>query len=635
MVSCTQILSDLGYKTKPPTGNVKLEDLPIVFAMKQTAPPSVVGGKEPDVSKKTLEGDTVSGAENRLMILYHASQTEEVGTLIDLLGKTVDVPGRLVLIEGMLVEVKESGAKELGVQWEAFGKNWQKATFLSSAGGATPFMFFYDPEFTPPVDLAERVRATLRAVIEDGKGDILSLPSVLVLSNRNAKIQVIEEVPIFKTVITETTSKVEVDFKTVGIILNIKPRISRDGDTVALQILVEVSEAPEEDFITVQDQALAPLINRRIVETVARVQNNTPFIIGGLIRNESAETTERIPIISRIPLLGLLFQNRSARREKREVIIVLTPRVIKTGGAHRAVLPKDGEQFDFLDNRLFRNSYRLRAEDVFDLRFLEDNPVVQQAFADTIALVRRHPAYGKRSPFKEMAASIIPGEDALVIRMIYEVVKKLRLHERIKPENLIFFKKDESKPAGFRVRWLVDELAEAVGGDVLRAHKKKPCPERVLEAYFARPSPKQVLFLSYTREAHAPVADMKWVSPGEGQTVERHMLDVHRTGDDGLYHEFTLAIDSAKDLERLQVALALREVAKVNDFEDLFTLRNFRVGRKIAIPELGDLDTRVFLLDQDTAQYFFKSDYYYSALQTKLGHAYDALAKALETEGMQ
>ena len=158
------------------------------------------------------------------------------------------------------------------------------------------------------------------------------------------------------------------------------------------------------------------------METVARVHDNTPFIIGGLIRNEKARETSRIPVISRIPIIGALFQDRTARREKREVIIVLTPRVIKTGGTNRPVLPKDSTRFDFLDNLLFRNSYRIRAEDVFDLGFLENNLTILEAFTSARHFVRRNPEYADRSPFKELAAGIIPGEDAVVIRMMYEIV---------------------------------------------------------------------------------------------------------------------------------------------------------------------------------------------------------------------
>ena len=639
-----EILGMLGYNTQVPSGQVELAQLPAVFALPFKAPGEVVGHSSYDEEKKpdmvALNEDTLSAPENRLMILYHGSQTEAVGRLLDVLRGTVDVPDRQVLIEGMIIELAEDDLKELGAQWEYFGRDMLKMTFLES-GSNVPFVLSYDPEFAPSAALAERVRATIRMVIQEGKAEVLSSPSVLVLNNRNARIKVVRDTPIVSTKITRDVQNVDVKFEPVGIVLNIKPRVSEDDSSVTMQIIAEVSEVPEGQAIVIEGTEVAPAIDRRIVETVARVQDNTPFIIGGLIRNEKARTLDRIPILSRIPILGVLFRRSVTTRERREVIIVLTPRVIKTAGAHRPVLPKDTQRFDFLDNRLFRNSYRIKAEDVFDLGFLENNEDILAAFDRARLLVRRHPAYAEQSPFRELAARIIPGEDAVVIRMIYEILKKdaLACHEGIPTDKLIVFVRNEGKPAGFGVNWLQRE-----GKGLL----EQASPDGTVEGYFGRPYPKDVLFLRFHADpsggleaamAH-PVAQVEWLrvdtaDPDEAEAViEQHLLELNKLGPDYDCAERALVLNTPSDLVRLKTAVALREVAQVNTFEEMLALRNFRVGRRFVLPEFDAGRERVYLIDPQVAEYFFKSDYYYPALQAKLERGYALLQQALAREDM-
>ncbi len=633
MESCLTTLGMLGYNTKAPAGQVQLDQLPVVFALPFKAPASLVGKSAVDAKQEwkdsSLTEETLSAPENRLMILYHESQSEQVARLEDLLTETVDVPDRQVLIEGMVIELTEDDLKELGVQWEAFGDQWLKVTFLSEEK-KVPFVISYDPEFTPSPELAERITSTLRMVIQEGKGEVLSSPSVLVLNNRNARIKVVRDTPIISTKISFDIQNVDVRFEPVGIVLNIKPRISHDDSTVTMQIIAEVSEVPEGASITVEGTEVAPSIDRRIVETIARVHNNTPFIIGGLIRNEKARRIDRIPVLSRIPILGVLFRRSVTTREKREVIIVLTPRVIPIRGRHRPLMPKDDARFDFLDNRLFRNTYRIKAEDVFDVGFLKRNETVRQAFGDAKRLLDRRPAYADRSPFRELAQGVLPGEDAVVVRMIYEIVKgKLALHEKVRSENLIFFERDEAKPAGFALRWL---------GSVL----KDKSPGGTLEGYYGREYPKEVLFLSYPREPaggleaalQAPAAVAEWVMVQDRDEVEERLIAANGLDEGYRHHEFVLAVAEEKDMERVKAAIAVREIAKVNDFEESLALEDFRVGRRFVIPEFGNIEERIFLIDGQVCELFYKSDFYYPALKDRLEKGYQLLEEALAREGL-
>jgi Flp pilus assembly secretin CpaC len=628
--SCIQILGMLGYKTQAPSGQVELSQLPAVFSLPFKDSVPVVGRSELKAADVALREDTLSAPQNRLMIAYHPSQSEQVAKLKELLATTVDVPDRQVLIEGMVIELTETDLKELGVQWQYYAKDMLQVTFLSETD-KEPFTLTFNPGAPATSDLADRLRTTIRAVIQEGKGEVLSSPSVLVLNNRNARIKVVRDTPIISTKITQDVQNVDVRFEPVGIVLNIKPRISQDDSTVTMQIIAEVSEVPEGKAIVVTGTEVAPYIDRRVVETVARVYNNTPFIIGGLIRNQNSQAVDRIPILSRIPILGVLFRRTVTRREKREVIIVLTPRVISTAGTHRPLMPKDAARFDFLDNRLFRNSYRIKAEDVFDLGFLESNETILAAFDRAGALVRRHPEYAGRLPFKEFAARVIPGEDAVVIRMLYEIAKdKLRLEEQIPTENLIYFESDPQKPAGFSVKFLQDKIKEV-------------SPDGTVDSFLAQTYPKKVLLFRYSASAEAglqaalssPVARVERREAAGRDEVEDILLGINRLGEDYRYHEFAFVVDTAKDLVRLKTAVSVRETADVNNFEELLTLRNFRVGRRFVIPEFDRSLERMFLVDQTVAEVFFKSDYYYPALKARLEGGYKVLDEALRKEGME
>ncbi len=634
-----KILGRLGYSTGPPKGELNANQLPAVFGLDQKTMRSTLSGAK----SQKLEQPTITGPEERLMILYHCSQSELVAKVKHALETVVDVPAAQVLIEGMIIELNEDALRDLGTEFSIEGGERRKISFGAVGEPAfkeqLPFILSWDPDVAPPADWRERVEARLRMIVEEGTGEILSSPSVLVVDNRNARIAVTEELPIIEeSLLQDNRSKFNVRFEEVGIELNIKPRIDRKATAVAMQVRAEVSEAPE--FLTrvVNGEVLkiAPLINRRTVTTIARVRGNTPFIIGGLIRNERSTKVDRIPFLSRMPVLGWLFQRRQNQQEKREVIIVLTPRVIKPRGSDRPVLPKDTERFDFLNNRLFRNSYRLKAEDVFDLGFLKDNRSVRAAMQRARRFVNRNPEYADRSPFKEMVEGVIPGEDAVVIRMLYEVVKyKLALHEQIKTENLILFGRDESKPGGFDVKWLADDFL------------KPKSLDGTVEGYFGRPYPKEILLLRFKANPEGgleaalqtPVTEVEWIPAtapeepgGTPPEVRQKLLEINRLNDDYLRQEVALALAQPGDLVRLKDALVIREIEKVNDFGELVRLSNFRVGRRIIIPEFEGPHERILLVDRAVAEYFFKSDYYYHALKQRLEMGYRIIEETLAEE---
>jgi len=617
---CLQILGALGYNTSSPPKQLTLEQLPIIFSAPDSSLGNVVGGDK-------LSGPTGSGIQNRLIMLYHPSQGEQMVKLQRLLEEKVDVPARSVLIEAMVIELTEKALKELGVEWEWENRVGEVWGSFKAEGGVVPMRLFFDDFKGKTSDV---LKAQLRALIEEREAEVLSCPSVLTLDNSQARITIGQEVPVFKTIITEWTSgaKVDVQYKKVGITLNIKPRISRDGTTVTMQIQAEVSEAPLADYLEIEGEKVAPLVSTRKVETIAQVNNDTPFIIGGLIRNEAGMETDRIPILSKVPILGVLFQVKSDTTEKREVIIVLTPRVLEPQGPNRPILPKDSARFDFIDNRLFRNSYRLKADDVFDLDFVREDQHIINTFRRARELVKEEPRYAAIPPFDALAAGRLPGEEAIVIRMLYEVVHdKLKLHERLEPGHLIYFQKNPGKPAGFSVRFLERTL-------------KKESPDGTMASFLGdrdnkkRKYPKKVLILRYgmepgsklARATKAPVAEVEVRVFNSRDEVEEAWYEENRL--QGYERRRTaIFLDSPKDLERLKSAVMVREIVSTN--EAILNLDNFRVGRRIAIPAIREKNERIFLIDHTVSEYHYLSEFYYAAFQNKLRTYYEGIQRVL------
>ena len=138
-------------------------------------------------------------------------------------------------------------------------------------------------------------------------------------------------------------------------------------------------------------------------------------------------------------MLGKLFSTEGTNNVKKEVIIVLTPHIISTENkSFSRVIPQNSHLFDSFGNELFPNSYRLKDDDVFDLSFIQESPIVSKINT----LIKN----SQLNDFKELDAktydllskSILPGEDVLVRRMIYEIIERESYYEYINPDKVIF-----------------------------------------------------------------------------------------------------------------------------------------------------------------------------------------------------
>jgi general secretion pathway protein D len=178
------------------------------------------------------------------------------------------------------------------------------------------------------IDSAGSVRALITALASDSKAKLLAAPHILVSDNREARIQVGQQVPIITSETYGTPGvapQKNIQYRDIGIILKAKPRVN-EGGLVTLELAQEISTYSTIN-LGVGDTEI--IINKTEATTNLVVQDGQTIVIGGLIREDKTTSRSGIPFLSRIPLIGWLFGNTDDNIARTEIIILLTPRVIK------------------------------------------------------------------------------------------------------------------------------------------------------------------------------------------------------------------------------------------------------------------------------------------------------------------
>lgn len=250
---------------------------------------------------------------------------------------------RQVLIEVLIAEVKLTGDTSFGVEWSlldddaSFGGYKGEDRIGYNGGSLSAVDEFGDPialgEIVPTgfsyLFSSDRLQVFLQAQASQNKLNILSSPHILAVDNKEARIEVGEEVPIVTSEYVpldqqaDTSTSRSVEYRSTGVILSVTPRINERG-LVAMDVSQEVSAAQPLE----KDGIQSPTITNRKAETSLVVQDGQTIIIGGLIRDEGSEGSSGIPFLSSIPLIGWLFGSSSSNDTKVELILLLTPHVV-------------------------------------------------------------------------------------------------------------------------------------------------------------------------------------------------------------------------------------------------------------------------------------------------------------------
>jgi len=175
----------------------------------------------------------------------------------------------------------------------------------------------------------------IAALAQAGKTEILSRPSILARNNQQATITIGQQVPLISGVTYDTfgNQRNAITYEDVGIILRVTPFITSDG-MVEMIVAPEVSSVSDStvSFATSTNDlgsATAPIINVRSADTVVVVPDGETVVIGGLMQTLKVKAEKKVPLLGDIPLLGYLFKHKVTSDEKKELLIFLTPHIVK------------------------------------------------------------------------------------------------------------------------------------------------------------------------------------------------------------------------------------------------------------------------------------------------------------------
>ncbi|MBL9136278.1 MAG: type II secretion system protein GspD [Verrucomicrobiales bacterium] len=255
---------------------------------------------------------------------------EETAAYVSQVVTNLDRPAPQVLIKVVFLEVTYRNGMDLGVEG-AYQKdvgNGNVATLGQAFGGL--------PGINSGSGLYQlagsEFQVTLRAIAEAGKLEVLSRPTILARNNQEATITVGQQVPLITNVRYDNFGNQinAITYQSVGIILRVTPFITSNG-------MVEMIVSPEISNLSDQTVAIstgtnsvgAPVINTRSADTVVITPDGQTVVIGGLMQNSKTSSTSKIPFLGDIPGLGALFRRKVTSDVKTELLIFLTPQIVK------------------------------------------------------------------------------------------------------------------------------------------------------------------------------------------------------------------------------------------------------------------------------------------------------------------
>lgn len=298
----------------PPPVVLKTEIIPIKYATAQTTLQLV----------KALFPNLNYSLEDRLNALIVTGQDRDIESMKAFLA-TVDIPLQQVMLDIKVVDLTEQGSKSLGMAWGnsqgsigVFGGTSGPLVFTETfAGGATSTNSLAIGAFnrTPFV-----LGATLNLLISTTDAKVISSPRVVTQSGKDAQVLIGDKFPI--VYFDPRAGQFQVQYVDIGVKLVVKPTVSSDG-------YVNMDLAPEVSTLKGLINNQYPRTGVTTVRTYVRVKDGDTIVIGGLLRELETLTIQKIPLLGDLPILGEFFRTTNVSREKNEVFIMVSPKIVQ------------------------------------------------------------------------------------------------------------------------------------------------------------------------------------------------------------------------------------------------------------------------------------------------------------------
>jgi len=277
---------------------------------------------------------------NSLIMTDYSANIQKVKGLL----KKVDVAPKQVIIEAKIIDITSRAMSQLGAKW-----NFK---ITPGQGLFTDVIQADDLELNIPGTSSSlsggqfvldnlnfrglSISATIDALVNDGKANLLATPSIAVLDGHEARIIIGQRYPITERTQTTTGTTEATKFVDIGTTLKVTPHINQDN-YITMKVHPEVSSLA-------QDMPAGPRITTREADTTVRIKEGETLIIGGLIKQEDAMSKEKIPFLGDIPIIGYLFSTRSEDKEQMELAVFITPRILRSREEKRFMGEKDTKE---------------------------------------------------------------------------------------------------------------------------------------------------------------------------------------------------------------------------------------------------------------------------------------------------
>lgn len=279
------------------------------------------------VLEKMIEKVAADPGGNRLIVVATPGMIDQIRGVIT----GLDIPPVQILLETEVIEVSTNDLTEMGIDW---GKITSQTVIFAEGNpeisdtDAVPSEMVYGGrglDLNSVTRQAKALEIALDLLETEGKARILTRATLATLNNREAEIHIGDVIPYTVTGLTTSgVYEVRVEKAEVGVSVNVTPRAAGDGH---ITVMVEPNVSTIVGFRGPNEEI--PWTKERRATTQVRVMDGETFMIAGLLSEDQSNTVSKVPFLGDIPILGYLFQHSKVESKNSDLIIKITPRIVK------------------------------------------------------------------------------------------------------------------------------------------------------------------------------------------------------------------------------------------------------------------------------------------------------------------
>jgi general secretion pathway protein D len=333
------------------------------------APPLPSSPSSPSGSALPLVGEVRIGADAATNAIIVFAGAADFAMVRDLVTK-LDLPRRQVYVEAVILDVNVDHERDLGIAWHGFKSNdglvtgyaaggqsssmstLLPATLSSAAGGGGLLAGIIGQSFNVAGQSFPGFGVSLLALETNKDVNVISRPHLLTMDNNKAELSVGQMIPFPQQSLTAAVTGIpsqQISYapRQVALTLDLTPHLN-DSDSVRLEIEGTIEDVPDASKETANTGG--PTTDKRTIKTAIVVRDGESVVLGGLQKETQTETVSKIPFLGDIPLLGKLFQSKSKKKAKQDLLMVLTPYVIRSPDDLRRIFErKELERREFIE----------------------------------------------------------------------------------------------------------------------------------------------------------------------------------------------------------------------------------------------------------------------------------------------